>query len=355
MIHSMNNDIYKSDYFYELPEELIAKFPLENRSDSKLLTVNNNDFEINIFSDIENKINKEDLLILNETKVFQARLELIKKTGGKVEILILEKINKYTANCLTRGLNRDIVHQKLFTDQYPLDIKILPTKDTNFLKIEFSQPIDQICLNIGSMPIPPYLKRAENKVDVDRYQSVFANEKYSNSVAAPTASLHFDKTLLDRIKQKTHVSTLCLDVGYGTFQPIKDDLIDANATLHKENFFIPDDLRIQIKSCKGRGGKIIALGTTTLRALESAFDPKKQNIRTGNQSTDIFIKEGYKFKIVDKLITNFHLPESSLLMLVCAFGGKSNILNAYKYAIKHSLRFYSYGDAMIIEKCLSKY
>lgn len=355
MIHSMNNDIYKSDYFYELPEELIAKFPLENRSDSKLLTVNNNDFEINIFSDIENKINKEDLLILNETKVFQARLELIKKTGGKVEILILEKINKYTANCLTRGLNRNIVHQKLFTDQYPLDIKILPTKNTNFLKIEFSQPIDQICLNIGSMPIPPYLKRAENKVDVDRYQSVFANEKYRNSVAAPTASLHFDKTLLDRIKQKTHVSTLCLDVGYSTFQPIKDDLIDANATLHKENFFIPDDLRTQIESCKGRGGKIIALGTTTLRALESAFEPDKQNIRTGNQSTDIFIKEGYKFKIVDKLITNFHLPESSLLMLVCAFGGKSNILNAYKYAIKHSLRFYSYGDAMIIEKCLSKY
>jgi len=355
MIHSMNNDIYKSDYFYELPEELIAKFPLENRSDSKLLTVNNNDFEINIFSDIENKINKEDLLILNETKVFQARLELIKKTGGKVEILILEKINKYTANCLTRGLNRNIVHQKLFTDQYPLDIKILPTKNTNFLKIEFSQPIDQICLNIGSMPIPPYLKRAENKVDVDRYQSVFANEKYRNSVAAPTASLHFDKTLLDRIKQKTHVSTLCLDVGYSTFQPIKDDLIDANATLHKENFFIPDDLRTQIESCKGRGGKIIALGTTTLRALESAFEPDKQNIRTGNQSTNIFIKEGYKFKIVDKLITNFHLPESSLLMLVCAFGGKSNILNAYKYAIKHSLRFYSYGDAMIIEKCLSKY
>ncbi len=355
MIHSMNSDIYKSDYFYELPDELVAKFPLENRVQSKLLSVNDQDFHISQFPEIENKINKNDLLILNETKVFQARLELMKQTGGRVEILIMDKINKYTANCLTKGINKKIIKQKLFSDRYPLDIKILPNESDNFLKIKFLQPIDQICSTIGSMPIPPYLKRSEQNIDKERYQSVFANDKFNNSIAAPTASLHFDSTLLDRIKKNSYVSSLCLNVGYGTFQPIKEDLVPTSATLHKEKFFIPDTLKNEIKDCKVRGGKIIALGTTTLRALESAYDFNEKEIKTGHQSTDIFIKEGYKFRVVDKLITNFHLPESSLLMLVCAFGGKSNILNAYKYAIKNHLRFYSYGDAMIIEKCLSKF
>ena len=351
----MDNDIYKSDYFYDLPQDLIAKYPLKERTMSKLLCLDESDYRIVNFPDIVKKLDRNDLLVINETKVFQARLELNKKTGGRVEILIVEKINKFTANCLTRGLNKKLLKQRLFSAKFPLDIKIITSSDNKFTRIEFSQSIDKICSTIGSMPIPPYLKRQGEQIDEERYQSVFSNNKYNNSVAAPTASLHFDKELLIKLSEETTIAKISLDVGYGTFQPIKSNKIPIESTLHTENFYIPKNINKEIKKCRSNGGRVIALGTTTLRALESAYNVVKKEMNTGHQSTDIFIKDGYKFKVVDSLITNFHLPESSLLMLVCAFGDKSNVMNAYEYAIKNKLRFFSYGDAMLIEKCLSKF
>ena len=203
------------------------------------------------------------------------------------------------------------------------------------------------------MPIPPYLNRESTALDDDRYQSIFANDAYNNSVAAPTASLHFDKSLWQEVVKSVETANINLDIGYGTFQPLKDDPIDQTTKLHQESYHVPLETVKKIHNCKKNNGRVIALGTTTLRALESAVS-EDGDIVCGSNDTDIFIFEGYTFKVVDCLITNFHLPMSSLLMLVSAFGGKANIFDAYEHAVSCGYKFFSYGDAMLIEECLSK-
>ena len=349
----MQKDIYKSDYYYNLPGDLVAKYPVKNRTSSKLLHLDGGDIHIDEFISIQDELKDDDILIINETKVIPARLKLKKQTGGSVELLVLDKINKTVGNCLTKGLNKKIKEQTLYSDNFPVKISILNVYEDS-VEIKFNQAIDSICDAIGHIPIPPYLNRSDEELDRDRYQSVFANDKHKNSVAAPTASLHFDNKLMEQLEAKLTICKINLDIGLGTFKPLKDEPITNKSKLHKEDFYISESSATVLNDAISADKRLVALGTTTLRALESAYDVNVKKIRSGPQSTEIFIHEGYKFNVVDSLITNFHLPESSLLMLVSAFAGKENIFNAYKYAIKNKMRFFSYGDAMIIKKCHSK-
>ena len=349
----MSKDIYKSDYDFDLPSELIAQHPLEGRTDSLLMHVDGNDFNIKKFSSIATEVSKKDCIIVNETKVFKSRLLLTKQTGGDVEIFILKIESKYIGQCLTRGLNRNKKTQKLYAKQFPIEIQILEDLGTEVL-LKFNQSLQKLLESIGHVPLPPYLKRPDNHNDETRYQTIFANNDKENSVAAPTASLHFDKKLFLKLCSISNVFKIDLSIGLGTFKPLPDGPIQSNAELHNEVFNISEDVAIELSQAKKSGMRIIAIGTTVLRALESAWDKNTGALCHGPQSTKLFIKDGYKFQFVDSLVTNFHLPQSSLLMLVSVFGGKENIREAYNFAIKNKMRFFSYGDAMYIKKCLSK-
>ena len=342
----------KTDFNYELPNELIAQYPSQQRTESKTLILDDNHTILD-FKHTLKHFTEYDLVVLNETKVRAARLLLQKDSGGDVEILVLKKTTKYRANCLAKGLNRKKTNQTLYAPNFPVKIKILSNRGKD-IQIEFDQDINQLCTEIGQMPIPPYLGREAEKIDVERYQTVFANDEQLGSAAAPTASLHIDDEFLKEVEQATQVCKINLNVGYGTFEPLADGLIDTTTKLHEEEYYISANSADLINNTLDNKGKVLSVGTTTLRALESAFDQKSQKVNSGHQSTDIFISPGYKFKVVDGLVTNFHLPESSLLMLVAAFAGKDNIMKAYKYAVQEKMRFFSYGDAMIIKQCLSK-
>ena len=348
MIHPMQKDIYKSDYDYEIPDELIARYPLKNRTDSKLLSCNKS-FNIHDFSSIPSLLKKDDLIVFNETKVFKARLILHKESGSTAEIFVNKIISKYEAECLTKGLNLKKKVQILKTGTFPIKIDIYK-KQNNSVLIKFNQEIKNLCESIGKIPIPPYLNREEEEIDKKRYQTVFAKESKNESAAAPTASLHFDDNLYEKIKTNFDTCVINLSVGLGTFKPLSDEPINNLSKLHEENFYISKNTSEIINDHIKNKKRVVAIGTTTLRALESAWDSDSQSILYGNQSTDIFIKEGFRFNVVNTLVTNFHLPQSSLLILVSAFAGKELIFSAYKYAIEKKLRFFSYGDAMIIER-----
>ncbi|MDC3098818.1 tRNA preQ1(34) S-adenosylmethionine ribosyltransferase-isomerase QueA [Gammaproteobacteria bacterium] len=344
----MQKDIYKSDYHYEIPDKLIARYPLKKRTDSKLLSCNKS-FNIHDFSSLPSLLKKDDLIVFNETKVFKARLILQKESGSKAEIFVNKIISKFEAECLTKGLNLKKKVQILKSSTFPIKITIYE-KQNNSVLIKFNQEIKNLCESIGKVPIPPYLDREEEEIDKKRYQSVFAKESKNESAAAPTASLHFDDNLYEKIKTDFDTCVINLSVGLGTFKPLSDEPINNLSKLHEENFYISKNTSEIINDHIKNKKRVVAIGTTTLRALESAWDSDSQIILHGNQSTDIFIKEGFKFNVANALITNFHLPQSSLLMLVSAFAGKELIFSAYKYAIEKKLRFFSYGDAMIIER-----
>ena len=350
----MNQDIYKSDYDYEIPEKLIARYPPKNRTDSKLLLCKDQNFSIENFSTISNFFQKDDLIVFNETKVFKARLILQKDSGGKTEIFINRIFSKFEAECLTKGLNLKKKSQVLKTDTFPLQISILNEKD-GLVIIKFSQNVEHLCSIYGKVPIPPYLKRDDDESDNVRYQTVFANDVFKESAAAPTASLHFDNELYEKITNEFYTCKINLAVGLGTFKPLSDDAINDSSKLHEENFFISDESAKKINAQLKNNKRIIAIGTTTLRAIESSWNNETNSVSSGNQATTIFIKKGFKFNVANALLTNFHLPQSSLLMLVCAFAGKEFIFSAYEFAINNNLRFFSYGDAMIIERCPFNY
>lgn len=349
MIQPMPKDIYKSEYDYAIPEELIAKFPPKNRVDSKLLSYSGKKFNIDPFKVIPKFFQEDDLIVFNETKVFKARLLLTKESGGKVEIFINKIRNKFEAICLTKGLNLKKKKQLLKTEKFPLKIVILHNENS-LVHIKFNQNIDALCQSIGHVPIPPYLNRTDQEDDKDRYQTVFANHKFIESAAAPTASLHFDEELFNSIRKNLNTCKISLAVGLGTFKPLSDKPITESSTLHDEDFFISDEAAQLINKQIQNSKRIVSIGTTTLRALEAAWCKKQNMVKAGKNTTNIFIKEGYEFNVVNSLVTNFHLPQSSLLMLVSAFSGKEFILSAYKHAIEKKLRFFSYGDAMIIER-----
>jgi len=332
-----------SDFHYDLPPELIARYPLPERSASRLLCLeNNNALTHRQFTDLPNLLSPGDLLVFNDTRVIPARLYGYKSTGGHIEILIERLLDKHRALAHIRASKSPKPGAVLFVSE---GIKITVTgRQDDLFEIVFDDPrsVLEILNTIGHIPLPPYMSREDELLDKSRYQTIFARNE--GAVAAPTASLHFDEDLFIQLKNRQiETAFVTLHVGSGTFQPVRTEHIEDHK-MHAEYMEISEAVCEQIRAAKARGNRIIAVGTTSLRCLETA----KGKPYSGY--TDIFIYPGYQFQCVDALLTNFHLPESTLLMLVCAFAGYEPMMRAYQVAIQHSYRFFSYGDAMWLTK-----
>ena len=339
--------IKKSSYYYELPPELIAQFPLKNRSESRLLFLNKKTgrVEHHKFSKIIDFLQPSDILVLNKTKVIPARLFGRKATGAKVEIFLLNQKSENIWECLVKPGKR-LPENTTVEFNENLKCKILKKTEGGNRIVEFEKQGNfwNILEQIGKMPLPPYIKRGSIEKDKETYQTVYAQEK--GSVAAPTAGLHFTEELLKKIRQKgIEIFEVILHVGLGTFRPVKTENIDEHK-MHSEHCRISKETANKINKAKKEKRRIISVGTTTTRTLESFAE--NGVLRSGSHWTDIFIYPGKKIQIIDGLITNFHMPESTLLMLVSAFAGYENIMNAYKIAVREKYRFFSYGDAMLI-------
>lgn len=339
-----------SDFNFDLPDELIARYPLETRSASRLLHLSSDGrYQDHHFTDILDLFEEGDLLVLNDTKVMKARLKGKRASGGAVEVLVERIFDQTTAHCHIKASNAPKAGVELFIG--PDSVKATVTgRHENLFIVEFSQPILKVLDLYGALPIPPYFNRDAEAIDTERYQTVFNDPTKLASVAAPTASLHFDDKLLQKLADKGIQKTfVTLHVGAGTFLPVRTLDIE-NHIMHSEWCEVSEDAAKMIQETKARGNKVIAVGTTATRATESAAQACGGQIGAWTGDTQIFIYPGYKFCVVDRLITNFHLPESTLLMLVSALSNRDNILNAYKHAVDSQYRFFSYGDAMLIDQ-----
>ena len=338
-----------SDFYYDLPEELIAQTPLLDRTSSRLLVLNRDEHKIThrIFKDITEYLNPGDLLVMNNTRVIPARLYGVKKeTGSKIEFLLLKRIDLTKWEVILKPGKKAREGAEFEFGEGLLKAKVLKVCDDGNRIVEFSFDgvFEDILDKLGQMPLPPYIK--EKLTDKERYQTVYS--KHEGSAAAPTAGLHFTNELMDKIRgMGVNIAFVTLHVGLGTFRPVKCDNITEHK-MHSEHFFIDEETANLINETKKNGKKVIAVGTTSVRVVESASD-ETGFIKPTEGDTEIFIYPGYKFKVVDKLITNFHLPESTLLMLICALAGKEDIFKAYNEAVKERYRFFSFGDAMFIE------
>ncbi|MDV2487846.1 tRNA preQ1(34) S-adenosylmethionine ribosyltransferase-isomerase QueA [Acinetobacter johnsonii] len=343
-----------SDFNFDLPDELIARYPLDTRSASRLLHLDaqgqHHDFQ---FTDILDLLDAGDLLVLNDTKVMKARLKGKRASGGAVEVLVERMQDAFIAHCHIKASNTPKAGAELFIGPDAVKVTVLGRHENLFI-VEFSQPILTVLDLYGQLPIPPYFNREAEAIDTERYQTVFNDPTKLASVAAPTASLHFDQKLLDQLEakgiQKTFVT---LHVGAGTFLPVRTDDI-ANHIMHSEWCDVPKHAVELIRQTKARGNKVISVGTTATRAVESAAQAHQGELKAWTGDTQIFIYPGYEFKVVDRLITNFHLPESTLLMLVSALSNRDNILAAYQHAVANQYRFFSYGDAMLVDQLQPK-
>ena len=336
------------DFNYDLPEELIAQDPLEDRSSSRLMVLHKDTgrIEHKIFRDIIDYLNPGDCLVINDTKVIPARLMGIKEdTGAAIEVLLLKRNADDVWECLVKPGKKARTGARIVFGEGLLVGEIVDViEDGNrMIKFHYEGIFEEILDKLGQMPLPPYI--THKLQDKNRYQTVYA--KNEGSAAAPTAGLHFTKELLEKIKEKgVNVVSITLHVGLGTFRPVKVDKIEEHR-MHTETFNISKEAADTINRTRAAGGRVIAVGTTSCRTLESAAaDDGTMPARSGD--TDIFIYPGYKFKAIDCLITNFHLPESTLIMLVSALAGRDNIMNAYETAVKERYRFFSFGDAMFI-------
>ena len=335
------------NYNFNLPEDLIANQPSIKRSDSKLLVVQENLIDEK-FKSIINYLKEGDLLVLNDTKVFNARLTANKQTGGKVEILLERQLNEFTASAITKT-NRPLKENEILQISDSDVTAVVVEKNDYLCKIEFSRDLETIIDTYGTIPIPPYMNRESNIMDQERYQTVYANDKKRRSSAAPTAGLHFDKSLLSDIESKgIEITNITLDIGLGTFKPISQNDYTKH-TMHSEKIYLSEQTSELINRKIRSKSKIISVGTTTLRCLEAVYK-KLGKIQPYEGDTDIFIYPGFSFEVVDSLITNFHLPKSTLLLLVSAFAGENTIKSAYDYAIEKRYRFYSYGDSMLLNR-----
>ena len=336
------------DFYYDLPEELIAQVPIAKRDESRLLVLDrkNKTIEHKIFKDILDYLKPGDCLVRNNTKVLPARIYGKKDTGANVEFLLLNNIEGDIWESIVRPGNKLHVGTKVIFGEGLLVAEILEVMEGGTRKVKFTYNgiFNEILDQIGLMPLPPYIH--EELKEKDRYQTVYA--KYQGSAAAPTAGLHFTDELLEKIKEKgVEIANVTLHVGIGTFRPVKVEKIEDHH-MHTEHYYIkPEDVE-KINRTKQNGGRIISVGTTSTRVLESIAN-EKGLVKEAEGDTNIFIYPGYKFKCVDALITNFHLPESTLLMLVSALAGKDYIMKAYEEAVKEKYRFFSFGDAMFIQ------
>ena len=337
-----------SDFRINIPSESIAQTPLKDRSSSRLMHLEHDSINDLTFSDLPQMLRKNDLLILNNTKVLPARLLGKKESGGKVEIFFERLLTdlSFLAQLKFSGKihlgTRIVINEEVF-------LKI-EARENQFFTISTETSVMKILNSNGLTPLPPYIKRIPNKDDRRRYQTVFA--KREGAVAAPTAGLHFTPDVLNEIRNKgVEIGELTLHVGAGTFAPLRAEQIKSRK-LHQEYFEIDQALCDQIKIARSNGGRVIAVGTTVVRALESLM--QENGIEPMSCLTDIFIVPGFDFQLVDAMVTNFHLPESSLIMLVSAFAGKERILKSYQHAVDNGYRFYSYGDSMFLEKTLDQ-
>ncbi len=338
-----------SDFYFDLPEELIAQDPLADRSSSRLLVLDRNsgNIEHQIFKDIIDYINPGDCLVLNNTKVIPARLLGVKEdTGANVEIFLLKRISEDTWETLVRPGKKLRPGARVSFGDGLLKAEILEVLEegNRLVKFEFDGIFEEILDKLGEMPLPPYI--THKLQDRDRYQTVYA--KYDGSAAAPTAGLHFTNELIKELESKgVRIAYVTLHVGLGTFRPVKvDDVLEHH--MHSEFYMVSEEAARTINETKAAGGRVICVGTTSCRTVESAADANG-HLEATEGNTEIFIYPGYKFKVLDALITNFHLPESTLVMLVSALAGKDKVLTAYEEAIKERYRFFSFGDAMFIK------
>lgn len=337
------------DFYYDLPEELIAQHPLKNREESRLLILDKDNGEIDHkqFKDIIGYLNKGDCLVLNDTRVIPARLfgnRLGKKEN--IEILLLKRMEDNMWEALAKPGKKARIGKKIEFGEGILKGEVLDINEegTRMIRFEYEGIFEELLDQLGEMPLPPYI--TETLTDKERYQTVYS--KHSGSAAAPTAGLHFTNGLMEEIKARgVNIAYITLHVGLGTFRPVKvDNVLDHH--MHSEYYEISEETASLINKSKISGGKIISVGTTSTRTLETVADERGM-ISAGTGWTDIFIYPGYKFRVVDNLITNFHLPESTLLMLISALSTKNIIFNAYRVAIEEKYRFFSFGDAMLIK------
>ncbi len=345
---AMSMPLLLSDFDYHLPVERIAQFPLENRSASRLLHVEPDSLTDGIFTDIVNLLRPDDLLVMNNTKVIKARLLGKKATGGAVEVLIERVTGEKTAVAMARASKSPKAGTQLvFEVDGCKELVTVTGRAGEFFLLEFARPVLEVLDDFGRVPLPPYIEHAADKSDETRYQTVYAQTP--GAVAAPTAGLHFTEDVLDALKARgIDIAFVTLHVGAGTFQPVREENL-ANHVMHSEWYTVSVETARKINEAKAAGRRVVSVGTTSLRAMESAAT-EKGVIAAGSRDTRLFITPGYEFKIVDALITNFHLPKSTLLMLVSALAGKSRIESAYQHAIERGYRFFSYGDAMLLEK-----
>ena len=343
------SELLKKDFYYELPEELIAQDPLDKRDESRLLTLDRKSGELShrVFRDIIGYLDPGDCLVLNNTKVIPARLLGVREgSGGAVEILLLKRLSDNEWETIVRPGKRLRPGARVSFGEGLLraEIREILDEGNRLVRFEYDGIFEEILDSLGEMPLPPYIK---HKLKArDRYNTVYA--KYEGSAAAPTAGLHFTEELLSRIRERgVKTAYVTLHVGLGTFRPVKENRI-TDHHMHSETCFITPENAELINKTKAEGGRVICVGTTSCRTVESFSDEEGRVRPVEGEETDIFIYPGYRFKVMDGLITNFHLPESTLLMLVSAFAGREKVLKAYETAVLEKYRFFSFGDAMLI-------
>lgn len=336
-----------SDFCYDLPKELIAQFPAKDRSSARLLIYNRKEkaLEDRIFSDIIEYLNPGDVLVRNDTKVIPARIYAHREeTGGTMEFLLLKRLSDKRWECLAKPGRRAKPGLRFkVNDELSVTVADVLEDGNRIIDLEYEGILEEILDRVGEMPLPPYI--TEKLQDKTRYQTVYAHE--SGSAAAPTAGLHFTDELLKRISDKgVEIVDVLLHVGLGTFRPVSVENVEEHH-MHSEYYRCSEEAAKRINAARAKGGRIIAVGTTSCRTLESISD-ENGIVHAGSGMTDIFITPGYSFKAVDALITNFHLPESTLLMLISAFSTREEIMRIYEHAVKERYRFFSFGDAMLI-------
>ena len=337
-----------SDFDFQLPEQLIAQLPAEKRRHSRLLTLDGNTGEVRdrMFAEFADFLRAGDVMVFNDTRVIKARLFAAKESGGKVEILIERILDERHALAMIRASHAPKLDSYLRVTQDSGLTVLGRENDLYKLRLDAAAPLLEWLEQHGSLPLPPYISRKPDNIDESRYQTVYASKP--GAVAAPTAGLHFDEDMLAALRNKgVKLVYVTLHVGAGTFQPVRvEDVRDHQ--MHSEWYHVPQETVDAVLEAKASGGRVLAVGTTSLRALESAAG--QGQLHSGYGDTNLFILPGYQFHVVDRLLTNFHLPKSTLFMLVCAFGGMVNMKRAYRHAVEELYRFFSYGDAMLIER-----